>query len=201
MDRHEEYPNAIHISPMQLDTARRLQTVLASDQDLYQLHRLPYSDDQEEEQEMATAEDDEEDDQEEHPEEHEEELEDDPLDIPNPGEPTQPTVHSTPNHIPVILPHTSVSSTLSAYRCPNVQQAIFGLLYTVFTQLPTGQENRWHNPLSLFVPYISWHKDGKYIAPGSLTHFITAITFTARICMFAVMHVEVLHNPSVRLSR
>jgi hypothetical protein len=189
MDSHREYPSAVHLTTMQVEAARRLQNLLTSDPDLQ--HAEAEEEEQEQDQ-LAEAEDDEEDDR---------ECEDDGLvaDVPRT---TTHVPRTTPRTgaIPIIPPESTVPSPMSVHRCARVQQGIFALLYAVFTQLPQGHESRWHNPLSLFVPYISRYKDGTYIAPGCITHFIAAITFTARICMFTVMHIEVSHDPSMRLS-
>jgi hypothetical protein len=195
MDDGGELPKAVHLEPNQLAAARRLRHLLATDTDLLRQSNAPYRGDDVAEADADGIEDEEEDDQ---GHEGNDDLGEDD-DVEMQGQQWSSTVVRL-GAVPTIPVDNMPRSNMSQYRCPNVTQAIFALLHTLFTQIPQGQQSRWHNPLSLFIPYSSRRKDGTFIAPGQLTHVIAALTFTARICMFTVMHVHVSNNPRVRHS-
>jgi hypothetical protein len=200
MDDGQELPQAVHLEPDQLAAARRLRHLLTTDTDLLRQSNIPYHGDDVAEADADGIEDEEEDD---HGHEGNDDVgEDDDIDdptMPARGHQWSSTV-VRPHAIPIIPTDNMPRSAMSRHRCPSVTQGIFALLYTLFTQIPQGQQSHWHNPLSLFVPYSSRRKDGTYIAPGQLTHVIAALTFTARICMFTIMHVQVSNNPQLRYS-
>jgi hypothetical protein len=87
--------------------------------------------------------------------------------------------------------------TLLLDRLSEVQRAMAELLFALFSQLPSGQPDKWFSPVLRFVPYLSRHHDGTYYPPGQITQIIAALTFIGRITMFWVMHREVCQNVGV----
>jgi hypothetical protein len=101
---------------------------------------------------------------------------------------------------PLIPVEGLISSPMSQYWCPRIQQLLSQLLGTLFTQIPQGQDDKWFSPLLRFVVYSSRYKDGTYRPSGQLTQIIAAITFTGRIYFFSVIHSEVMRRLGVRHS-
>jgi hypothetical protein len=82
-----------------------------------------------------------------------------------------------------------------------VQAAILGLLIALYTQLPSGREDKFFSPILRFVVLASLRSTGEWLPPRRITYLLAVLLFCGREVMMALMHQRLQDDPSIRYSK
>jgi hypothetical protein len=81
------------------------------------------------------------------------------------------------------------------------QAAILDLLVALFTQLPTGEEDKFYSPIIRFTVLASMRQSGRWLSPRQITHLLAVLLFCGREVLMALMHQRLLDDPTIRYSK
>ena len=81
-----------------------------------------------------------------------------------------------------------------------LQQAILGLLISLFAHLPSGADDKFYSPISRFLVLYSLKKDGQWLAGRRITQLFSALLFCGREVMMALLHDAINQLPNIRYS-
>jgi hypothetical protein len=84
----------------------------------------------------------------------------------------------------------------------NVLQAhILDLLISLYTQLPTGKDDKFFSPIVRFAVLASLQSSGAWLPPRRITQLLAILLFCGREVMMALMHQRLMEDPTIRYSR
>jgi hypothetical protein len=81
------------------------------------------------------------------------------------------------------------------------QAAILDLLVSLFTQLPTGKDDKFYSPIIRFTVLSSMRQSGQWLSLRQITHLLAVLLFCGREVLMALMHQRLLDDPTVRYSK
>lgn len=81
-----------------------------------------------------------------------------------------------------------------------IQASILRLLIALYTQLPTGKDDKYFSPILRFVVLFSLKQSGQWLPPRRITHLLAVLLFCGREVMMALMHRRLLEHPEERYS-
>jgi hypothetical protein len=81
-----------------------------------------------------------------------------------------------------------------------IQAGILDLLKSLYTQLPTGNDDKFFSPILRFAVLACLQKNGQWLPPRRITHVLAVLLFCGRLVMMALMHHRLLQDPSIRYS-
>ena len=81
-----------------------------------------------------------------------------------------------------------------------IQDSILDLLTLLYTQLPTGNDDKYFSPLIRFVITFSVRRNGDWLPPRRITHLLAVLLFGGRGVMMTVMYRRLLQDPNMRYS-
>jgi hypothetical protein len=76
----------------------------------------------------------------------------------------------------------------------SVQQCILDLLISLFTQLPSGSDNKFYSPIHRFLVLFSLKANGQWLAGRRITQLFAALLFCGRQVIMALMHNHVVES-------
>ena len=83
----------------------------------------------------------------------------------------------------------------------SLQSCILDLLVSLYTQLPTGNDDKFFSPILRFAVLASLQSSGKWLEPRRITHILAVLLFCGREVMMALMHQQLVHDPTIRYSK
>jgi hypothetical protein len=82
-----------------------------------------------------------------------------------------------------------------------IQAGILDLLISLYTQLPTGHDDKFFSPILRFAVLSSLQKNGQWLPPRRITHILAVLLFCGRLVMMALMHRQILQDSTIRYSK
>jgi hypothetical protein len=82
-----------------------------------------------------------------------------------------------------------------------IQVCVLDLLVSLYTQLPTGNDDKFFSPILRFIVLFSLKKNGQWLPPRRITRLIAVILFCGREVMMAMMHRRLVEDPTIRYSK
>jgi hypothetical protein len=82
-----------------------------------------------------------------------------------------------------------------------IQAAILALLIALYTQLPSGREDKFFSPILRFAVLASLRSTAGWLPPRRITHHLAILLFCGREVVMAMMHQRLLDDPSIRYSK
>lgn len=82
-----------------------------------------------------------------------------------------------------------------------IQAAILGLLIALYTQLPSGRQDKFFSPILRFAVLASLRSTGEWLPPRRITQLLAVLLFCGREVVMALMHQRLLDDPSIRYSK
>jgi hypothetical protein len=78
---------------------------------------------------------------------------------------------------------------------------ILELLVSLYTQLPTGEDDKFFSPIIRFAVLSSLRQTGQWLPPRRITHLLAVLLFCGREVLMAIMHQCLLDDPTIRYSK
>ena len=82
-----------------------------------------------------------------------------------------------------------------------LQFRILNLLISLFTQLPTGNDDKFFSPILRFAVLASLQSSGKWLPPRQITHPLAVLLFCGQEVMMALMHQRLVEDSTIRYSK
>jgi hypothetical protein len=82
-----------------------------------------------------------------------------------------------------------------------IQACILDLLVSLFTQLPTGRDDKFFSPILRFAVLFSLRKNGQWLPPRRITRLLAVLLFCGREVMMSLMYRRLLEDPTMRYSK
>lgn len=81
------------------------------------------------------------------------------------------------------------------------QAGILELLVSLYTQLPTGEDDKFFSPILRFTVLASLRQSGQWLPPRRITHLLAILLFCGREVLMSLMHQHLLDDPTIRYSK
>jgi hypothetical protein len=82
-----------------------------------------------------------------------------------------------------------------------LQARILDLLISLYTQLPTGKDDKFFSPIVRFAVLASLRSSGVWLPPRRITHLLAILLFCGREVMMALMHQRLIEDLTIRYSK
>ena len=81
-----------------------------------------------------------------------------------------------------------------------LQSCILELLISLYTHLPSGNDDKFYSPILRFTVLFSLKRSGQWLPPRQITRLLAVLLFCGREVIMSLMHRHILAEPTLRYS-